>query len=156
MQEKKHTIKNEEKKKKKPTELLSVDSKSPLYARFIPIKLVATFQVSLRLKCLLDHLKLLSWAPATLVTWRAGLLRVEPPCQCSEVTNSLPWAFQRVAFGLLAQHKGKGEERWGGGIIIILPLPPTPPLQAESYAPCHCVNALASRETHNAPLSPVY
>lgn len=29
-------------------------------------------------------------------------------------------------------------------------------LQAESYAPCHCVNAPASRETHNAPLSPVY
>ena len=50
--------------------------KSPLYARFIYIKLVVTFQVSLRLKCLQDHLKLLLWAPVTLLTWRAGLLRV--------------------------------------------------------------------------------
>lgn len=65
------------KKKKKSTEnFCPWIQKSPLHARFIYIKLVMTFQVSLRLKCLLDHLKLLSWAPATLLTWRAGLLRV--------------------------------------------------------------------------------
>lgn len=28
--------------------------------------------------------------------------------------------------------------------------------EARSYASCHCVNVPATRETHNAPLSPVY
>lgn len=65
------------KKKKKPTKnFCPWIQKGPLHARFIYTKLVMTFQVSLRLKCLLDHLKLLSRAPATLLTWRAGLLRV--------------------------------------------------------------------------------
>lgn len=69
--------KGKKKSKKQPTKNFCLwIQKSPLHARFIYIKLVMTFQVSLRLKCLLDHLKLLSRAPATLLTWRAGLLRV--------------------------------------------------------------------------------
>lgn len=66
----------EKKKEKKKKNFCLPIQKSPLYARFIYIELVMTFQVSLRLKCLLDHLKLLSQALATLLTWGAGLLRV--------------------------------------------------------------------------------
>lgn len=84
---KQHGKKNNKEEKKNNHNFCLWIQKNPLYARFIYMKLVVTFQVSLRLKCLLDHLKLLSRAPATLLTWRAGLLRVEPPCQCSEVTN---------------------------------------------------------------------
>lgn len=71
----KTTWKGKEERKKKKNFCLPIQ-KSPLYARFIYIELVMTFQVSLRLKCLLDHLKLLSQALATLLTWGAGLLRV--------------------------------------------------------------------------------
>lgn len=83
-------------------------------AVLICIKLVMTFQVSLRLKCLLDHFEL-SWPvprdPPDIK--RQAFKRTEAPCQGSGVTNSLPWALQWVMFSFLVQHKGKGEGGWG-------------------------------------------
>lgn len=85
-------------------------------AVFICIKLVMTFQVSLWLKCLLDHFELSRTVPRDPPDIkRKAFKRTEAPCQGSGVTNSLPWALQQVMFSFLGQHKGKGEGGWGLG-----------------------------------------
>lgn len=48
---------------------------SPVSAVFICIKLVMTFQVSLRLKCLLEHFELSRLVHVTLLTSRGRLLK---------------------------------------------------------------------------------
>lgn len=68
---------------------------SPVSAVLVCIKLVMTFQVSLRLKCLLDHFELSRPVPRDPPDIkRKAFKRTEAPCQGSEVTNSLPWALQ--------------------------------------------------------------
>lgn len=60
------------------------------WAVFICIKLVMTFQVSLRLKCLLDHFELSAGPRDPPDIKRQAFKRTEAPCQGPEVTNSLP------------------------------------------------------------------
>lgn len=83
------------KKKRESGKLQFQHSTEPMSAVFVCIKLVMTFQVSLRLKCLLDHFELSRPVPCDPPDIkRQAFKRTEAPCQGSGVTNSLPWALQ--------------------------------------------------------------
>lgn len=83
------------KKRRESGKLQFQDSTEPMSAVFVCIKLVMTFQVSLRLKCLLDHFELSRPVPRDPPDIkRQAFKRTEAPCQGSGVTNSLPWTLQ--------------------------------------------------------------
>lgn len=85
-------------KKQQKTESGKLQSRIPqslVSAVLVCMKLVMTFQVSLRLKYLLDHFELSRPVPRDPPDIkRQAFKRTEAPCQGSGVTNSLPWALQ--------------------------------------------------------------
>lgn len=127
---------------------------SRVSAVFICTKLVMTFQVSLRLKCLLDHFELSCQFHVTLLTSRGRLLKEQRHligAQRSLIACLGP--SNRSCSASSSNTKGKARGAGEGRVIIIILVFFS---SGPCYAPCHCVNVPATRETHNAPLSPVY